>query len=105
MRAATCSTRASMRTKSGFRCACRARIGRGFSLDLAEALLEFAICFTQRGFRIDIEMPCEVYHGEQQVAHLLEHARVLGFRLKFGELLVDLGARTAGIGPVEADPG
>ena len=75
----------------------------GRLFDRAEALLELAIGFSQRGFRFDVQMSCEVNDGEQQVAKLIEHARMLGFGVEFGQFLVDLGARAGGVGPVEAD--
>ena len=47
-------------------------------------------------------MACEVDDGEQQVAQLLQHARVLAFGVELGQFLVDLGARAGRVGPVEA---
>ena len=65
----------------------------GACLDCAEALLELAIGFAQRSFRLDVEMACEVDDGEQQVAELLELAVVLGLGVELGQFLVDLGPR------------
>src|SRR4051812_33748794 len=47
-------------------------------------------------------MACEVDDREQEVAKLFEHARMIAFGVELGQFLVDLGARTRGIGPVEA---
>src|SRR5437868_6355156 len=48
-------------------------------------------------------MPCEVYNREQQVTKLIEHAWMLTLGIELGQFLVDLGARSAGVWPVEAD--
>src|SRR6185295_10705971 len=116
MPAARCSISSSTMTKSACRSACRPRIGRGPQgfhlverqvaeagglLNRAKALLELAIGFAQRGFRLDIEMACEVDDGEQQVAELVELAVVVGLGVEFGQFLVDLGPRAGDVGPVE----
>ena len=43
----------------------------GRRLDRPEARFELAVGFAERIFGIDVEMPCEVDDGEQQVAELL----------------------------------
>ena len=47
-------------------------------------------------------MTCEVDDREQQVAELLQHPRMIALGIELGQFLVDLGARTGRIGPVEA---
>ena len=48
-------------------------------------------------------MPCEVDDREEQVAELLQQARMITFGVELGKLLVDLGPGTAGVRPVETD--
>ena len=67
----------------------------GRLLDCSEARLELAIGFAQCRFRLDVQMPCEVHDREQEVAHLLEHALMLGLALQLGQFLVDLGPGAA----------
>ena len=74
----------------------------GAGLDRTEALLKLGIGFAQRSFRLNVKMTCEVNDREQQVAELLQHPWMIALGIELGQFLVDLGARTGWIGPVEA---
>src|SRR5262245_50874616 len=51
-------------------------------LDGAEAAREFLIRLTQRGLGVDLEMPRDVRHHEQEITELLDDpSRRYGFRL------------------------
>ena len=80
---------------------------RGQSLfDRRKAAFEFEVGRTQDAFRVGLEMPGKIDHGEQQIADLagdfvLIVAVERGFDLV--SFLADLGEHGARIVPVEAD--
>ena len=78
-----------------------ARLG----LDRAEAGFKLAIGFAQRGFRLDVQMACEVDDGEKEVAHFFQFALMIGLGLQFGQFLVDLSSGAADIRPIETGAG
>jgi hypothetical protein len=45
-------------------------------------------------FRVDLKMPCEVHHGEQEVAKLFCLPLRILFAVKLGQFLVDLVSRS-----------
>jgi len=74
-----------------------------FFLDRPEAPLELAIGLTQCGFWLNVKMSCEVHDRKEQVTKLIELAIVIGFRIEFRQLLVDLRSWAGNVRPVEAD--
>lgn len=75
-------------------------------LDEPESPLELAVGLAQSSLRIDLEMPGQVDHDEQQVANLLAHGTLvtLCHRLEdFVQLLANLVHHRQRFRPVEAD--
>jgi hypothetical protein len=74
----------------------------------AKAALELSGGAAQRGFRLDIELACELGGGEQQVANLVFDRFVSRAPSEFGldlaDFLGDLCRSRRGIRPIEADP-
>src|SRR5689334_16285670 len=74
--------------------------------DKTKASFKLAVGATQRGFRINLEMPRQIDHGKQQVADLVGHGFWIVFRHGFEhfiELFTHFIEHRQGVRPVEAD--
>jgi hypothetical protein len=58
----------------------RARVQRSF--DVLEPASKLSVRQLQRRFWFDLHVPSDIRDGEQQVANLFPHARVIGFVLR-----------------------
>ena len=76
------------------------------SLDRPEPPRELGVGGAERGFGVDLQVPGEVGHDEEEIAEFLELPRRVAFGLdQFARLLDDLVEDLVGRGPVEADAG
>ncbi|MNT06496.1 hypothetical protein D3C72_1411630 [compost metagenome] len=74
--------------------------------DKTEASFELAVGTTQRGFRINLEMTCQIDHGKQQVTDLVSYSHRIVFRHGFEhfiKLFTDFIEHRQGVRPVETD--
>ena len=76
------------------------------TFDESEAPLELPVCLTKRVLRVDLQKPCKVDQGKEEIAELfltLPRGAVFEGCLKFRQFLPDFGPDIAGIGPVESN--